>query len=57
MQQQPKLVGNKAVTAEAIGFERYLQILDPVFGFATPGIVIVECPWHLGLVSHYKSGG
>jgi hypothetical protein len=31
MQQQPKLVGNKAVTAEAIGFERYLQILDPVF--------------------------
>jgi hypothetical protein len=30
VQQKPKLVGQKTLTTQAIGLERYLQILDPI---------------------------
>src|SRR5918997_4217053 len=39
---QPKLVGHKAVAAETIGFERYLQILDPILRLPTLSVMSVE---------------
>jgi hypothetical protein len=39
---QTKLVGHKAVAAEAIGFERYLQILDPIRCLASLSVMSVE---------------
>jgi hypothetical protein len=44
------------VTAEAISFERYLQILDPVLGLAAFCIVLVEFVRAIGLVGYYKAG-
>jgi hypothetical protein len=53
---QTKLVGHKAVAAEAIGFERYLQILDPILCLATLSVMSVEFIGLIGFVSHHKAG-
>jgi hypothetical protein len=53
---QPKLVGHKALAAEAIGFERYLQILDPILRLPTLGVMSVEFIWVLGFVGQHEAG-
>jgi hypothetical protein len=56
VQKQPKLVGYKAVAAEAIGFERYLQILDPILCLAPLSVMSVEFIGLIGFVGHHKAG-
>src|SRR5215212_3488032 len=53
---QTKLVGQKALAAEAIGFERYLQILDPILCLATLSVMSIEFIGLIGFVSHHKAG-
>ena len=56
VQKQPKLISQKAVAAEAIGFERYLQILDPILRLATLGVMSVEFIGLIWFVGHHKAG-
>jgi len=56
VQKQPKLVGYKSVAAKAIGFERYLQILDPILRLPTLGVMSVEFIGLIGSVGHHKAG-
>jgi hypothetical protein len=41
VQQQPKLVGDEPMTAQAIGFEVNLKAFDPVLALSTSGISFV----------------
>lgn len=42
MQQEPELIGEEAMAAEAVGFEVELEILDPVLALSAPGVELVE---------------